>query len=79
MSMEEDKSTWTRVQPAQVDAFVRRCILAAGGAVDQAHALAEVLTLADMRGHYSHGLNRLGEICFLLPWFSFAQIAKISR
>lgn len=40
--------------------FVQRSMIAVGTKVDHAKALAEVLILADQRGHYSHGLNRLG-------------------
>ena len=40
--------------------FVRESMEAVGTKHCQAQALAELLVLADQRGHYSHGLNRLG-------------------
>ena len=43
-------------------AFVVRCMKAVGVTEDHAQDLAELLVAADYRGHYSHGLNRLGEI-----------------
>ena len=52
---------WPRVQAAHVHSFVAQVMEAAGTATEHAQNLAEVLTLADTRGHYSHGLNRLGE------------------
>ena len=41
--------------------FICRCIEAAGGTPSHASCLADVLMAADKRGHYSHGLNRLGK------------------
>lgn len=35
-------------------------MVAAGSCSDHAKMLAECLVEADYRGHYSHGLNRLG-------------------
>ena len=40
--------------------FVCESMEAVGTKHGHAQALAEVLVLADQRGHYSHGLNRLG-------------------
>lgn len=36
------------------------CMMKAGAAEDHARQLADVLVEGDIRGHYSHGLNRLG-------------------
>ena len=58
---------WPRVQAAHVHSFVAQVMEAAGTATEHAQNLAEVLTLADTRGHYSHGINRLGKYMF----FSF--------
>lgn len=42
-------------------AFVVRCMRAAGIETDDdAGVLADLLVSADYRGHFSHGLNRLG-------------------
>ena len=44
----------------EVTGFVQRCMEAVGAAGPHAASLADVLLAADTRGHYSHGLNRLG-------------------
>ncbi len=44
----------------EVKAFIRRCMIASGSKEHHAIAVADNLTAADYRGHYSHGLNRLG-------------------
>lgn len=49
------------VQVKEVNAFLQRAIEAAGAAAPHAASLAEVLVAADRRGHFSHGLNRLGK------------------
>ena len=54
------KSEWPVIQRAEVEAFVTRCVQAVGVSEKHGNALAEILALADYRGHYSHGLNRLG-------------------
>lgn len=40
--------------------FVTSTMVATGAKESHAIALANVLVMADERGHYSHGLNRLG-------------------
>jgi len=49
-----------RVQNSEVKAFVERCMQSVGAKVSHGTQLAEVLVAADYRGHFSHGLNRLG-------------------
>ena len=44
----------------EVTGFVQRCMEAVGAAGPHAASLADLLLAADTRGHYSHGLNRLG-------------------
>jgi LDH2 family malate/lactate/ureidoglycolate dehydrogenase len=44
-------------------AFVVRCMKAVGISEEHGSSLADLLVSADYRGHYSHGLNRLGEFC----------------
>ena len=39
--------------------FVQRCIEKCGAPAEYAACLADVIIAADLRGHYSHGLNRL--------------------
>ncbi|KAK7109474.1 uncharacterized oxidoreductase YjmC-like [Littorina saxatilis] len=43
----------------EMHGFVIRCMRTAGAPEHHAQALADLLTAADHRGHYSHGLNRL--------------------
>jgi LDH2 family malate/lactate/ureidoglycolate dehydrogenase len=48
------------VSNEEIESFMVRCMITAGAKPDHAKALASCLTAADYRGHYSHGLNRLG-------------------
>ena len=50
-----------RVAVKEMHAFVVRCMEKAGAKTQHSNALADLLVAADYRGHYSHGLNRLGE------------------
>ena len=45
-------------------AFVVRIMGAVGVQDSDAGSLADLLVSADYRGHYSHGLNRLGKFFF---------------
>ncbi len=45
----------------EVKRFIVRCMVAVGTPEASAELIAEVLTMADYRGHFSHGLNRLGD------------------
>lgn len=51
--------------------FVVRCMEAVGTNTEHADVLADLIVAADTRGHYSHGLNRLGKIKWVLCRFSF--------
>lgn len=42
--------------------FMVDCMTQVGTNKDHALQLAQVLIAGDLRGHYSHGLNRLGNI-----------------
>ncbi|PVD29457.1 hypothetical protein C0Q70_08708 [Pomacea canaliculata] len=44
----------------EVHAFCMRCLQKVGAVTEHAEAMAELIVAADYRGHYSHGLNRLG-------------------
>ncbi|XP_018620796.1 uncharacterized protein LOC108942142 [Scleropages formosus] len=44
---------------SEVRTFIERCMLAVGTQPSHAACLAEVLVEGDLRGHYSHGLNRM--------------------
>ena len=37
------------------------CMTSVGTSSEHAEALADVLITGDLRGHFSHGLNRLGK------------------
>lgn len=55
-------SSWSRclISKAEVQGFIERCMVAVGTKPHHARSLAEVLVEGDHRGHYSHGLNRMG-------------------
>ncbi|VDM77364.1 unnamed protein product, partial [Strongylus vulgaris] len=42
--------------------FASDCVMSVGAVESHARQLAEVVVEADVRGHYSHGLNRLDHI-----------------
>lgn len=45
----------------EIKSFIERSMVAVGTKPEHGKALADNLTMADYRGHFSHGLNRLGE------------------
>jgi hypothetical protein len=49
------------VTTREVRRFITSSLRAAGGGAGQCEDLADILVAADTRGHYSHGLNRLGK------------------
>ena len=59
MSSTEQQNFIIKVDDAKN--FVKDSMIAVGTKASHAQALADLLVLADQRGHYSHGLNRLGE------------------
>ena len=58
-------SEYHLTEVSEVGDFIKRCLVAAGAAESGAATLSSTLIRADLRGHFSHGLNRLGES--LLP------------
>lgn len=50
----------------ELHAFCVRSMEKVGAATSHACALADLLVAADYRGHFSHGLNRLG--LYFLAW-----------
>lgn len=46
----------------EVSEFVERCMKSIGAPYEHAASLADILVTADYRGHFSHGLNRLGKL-----------------
>ena len=57
----QDEFTSSPVPVAEVKRYATDCMVSLGVKTDHASALADVLVAADYRGHYSHGLNRLGK------------------
>ena len=54
------------IKKDDMENFMERCMLAAGAKPDHAKSLASCLIAGDYRGHFSHGLNRLGiKLCFI--------------
>jgi hypothetical protein len=51
---------WPAVAVTDVQRFIEECMTSVGTRPAHAKSLAENLVAADHRGHYSHGLNRLG-------------------
>lgn len=49
------------VPEEELHSFVVRCMTAVGTNSQHASVLADLIVAADTRGHYSHGLNRLGK------------------
>lgn len=49
------------VPERDLHSFVVRCMEAVGTNSEHASVLADLIVAADTRGHYSHGLNRLGK------------------
>nr|XP_020476896.1 uncharacterized protein LOC109972411 [Monopterus albus] len=47
------------IKQVEVQSFIERCMTAVGTKPHHAHSLALVLVEGDLRGHYSHGLNRM--------------------
>ena len=60
-SSEDDVTKWPRVAPEEMHQFVVRCCTARGMKESYAQDMGDLIVAADYRGHYSHGLNRLGE------------------
>ena len=58
--MAEIKNEHFLVEKDEMENFMERCMLAAGSKPEHAKSLAACLIAGDNRGHFSHGLNRLG-------------------
>lgn len=58
------KDKWEAVRKEEVKRFIIDCMKKVGTKDAHAASLAGNLMTADYRGHYSHGLNRLGETWF---------------
>ena len=62
----------------EVSKFVQRCMCCVGTNPEHARQLAELLVAADCRGHFSHGLNRLGNL-FIFNIFTLDIPSSYSR
>lgn len=70
------------ISKAEVQGFIERCMIAVGTKPHHARSLAEVLVEGDHRGHYSHGLNRMGEwksITLLHVWLKGSSTAVVVK
>ena len=56
----ESSASWPRVRPEEVRSFIIRSLETVGTKTEHAKIMAELLVIADYRGHYSYGMNRIG-------------------
>ena len=61
LSIKSEKDTWQVIPNHEVKRFIIDSMTNVGTKKAHAISLADNLTAADYRGHYSHGLNRLGQ------------------
>jgi len=54
-----ESANWPRVKPEDARSFVIQSLEAVGTKKEHAEIMAELLVVADHRGHYSHGMNRV--------------------
>ena len=57
----DEKAQWPIIKEETLTDFIVKCMQKAGSKEEPARLLAEVLLMGDKRGHYSHGINRLGK------------------
>ena len=78
----DEVATWPTVTPADMLEFMTQCMIKVGTKPSHAKLLATVLIAGDKRGHYSHGLNRLGgyaafQTCIfhrpMIRWFMYSN------
>lgn len=60
-SASEHKNDYYLIKKDEMENFMERCMTTVGTRKEHAQGLAKCLIAADYRGHYSHGLNRLGK------------------
>ena len=63
----------------EMESFMERCMLAVGSKPSHAKMLASCLIAADYRGHFSHGLNRLGIHFNNNNWFGIDFNLNLSK
>lgn len=57
------------VSVTEAKRFVRDCFLASKVRAENAQAMADLLIEADYRGHFSHGMNRLGKFNKIVSYY----------
>lgn len=60
IKMAEELRAYKLIETDEVFNFAKKCMIAAGTEESHAVDLATLLLAADTRGHFSHGINRLG-------------------
>lgn len=55
----DSNNSWDLISRTEVKRFIVQCMSTVKTRLDHAEKLADNLCMADYRGHYSHGLNRL--------------------
>ena len=60
-SQNMESANWPIVKIEEVQNFIVRALEAVGTKSEHAKIMAEILMIADYRGHYSHGMNRVGK------------------
>lgn len=72
------------VTKSEMEEFMFNCMVKSGAKIEHARSLSSCLILADYRGHFSHGLNRLGKcvkfwrwICTFYTRYYFSTKSKI--
>ena len=62
MAASAEKAEYYLIEKDEMENFMERCMLTVGTKKDHAKSMASCLIAADYRGHFSHGLNRLGDL-----------------
>ena len=60
LSQKASQDDYYIIDKNEMEDFMTNCMTTAGSKQAHAKSLASCLILADYRGHFSHGLNRLG-------------------
>lgn len=63
------------VEKNEMESFMKRCMLAVKTNPDHANSLAACLIAADYRGHFSHGLNRLGNVTLIIIFLMMKDVS----
>lgn len=72
--MASNQLDYSLIEKNEMENFMERCMLAAGCREAHAKSLAACLIAGDYRGHFSHGLNRLGKKTYFFFKLFFSVI-----